>query len=113
MLSTVEPQWEIANSDTVGRFAYIKEYGDLLIEFKSGGKYRYFDAPESIAKKLRGKSHVWSKVRHEIEALKYEKMTSIRTTPLKGRGNNKTTYGKAVADVTPIKPKTTRTRKAK
>lgn len=110
MLYPVQPIWEIAHSDTVERFAYIKEYGDLLIVFKKGGEYRYFDAPESIVRKLRGKAHVWSKVRADIEPLRYEKILTKRTEPLKGRGNNKTMYGKAVAttDVSKSTPKVTR-----
>lgn len=106
--------WEDANSDTVERFAYIPEYKDLLIRFRKGGEYVYHDVPASIPQKLRGRAHVWSKIRDEITAFPYEKLGSIRTEPLKGRGNNKTQYGKAIEETAKaVKPRASRARSTK
>lgn len=107
----VEPDlnWESARSDTIERFAYIPQYRDLLVRFKKGGDYVYRDVPADFVPKMR-KLHPWSKVREEITKFPYEKIGGIRTEPLKGRGENKTLYGKAVeGTTTTTKPRARRT----
>lgn len=103
-----ELEWFPVNSDTVEKVAYVPEYKDLLVTFRKGGEYVYHEVPDSLVKKLRGKRHVWSKVRDEITLLPFERLGMIRREPLKGRGSNKTLYGKAVASTT---PKVTRARR--
>lgn len=39
---------ETPGSETIARFAYAKEEQVLAVEFKSGGRYEYYDVPEAV-----------------------------------------------------------------
>lgn len=79
--------WFPVKSDTVERACWVPEYRDLLVEFRSGGRYVYHNVDEPLVKRLR-KSHPWHEIGAELrdpERHPYEKLGSIRTKPLKGR----------------------------
>lgn len=104
--------WEDANSDTLERFAYVPEYRDLIVRFRKGGEYVYRDVPPEFVARLR-RPHPWRKVREDITQFPYEKIGSIRTEPLKGRGNNKTQYGRAIESAVAVKPRSSRAKTSK
>lgn len=88
---TTELQWETTTSETIEAFAYVPEYRDLLVRFKSGGSYKYGNVDEALVKRLR-KRHPWHEIGAELrdpEKHPYERMGTIRTRPLKGRAKKK------------------------
>jgi len=44
---------ETPDSSNITRFGFDKPSGVLLIEFKKGGTYQYFDVPESVFDAMR------------------------------------------------------------
>lgn len=82
---TTELRWEEVKSETIDRFAWIPEYGDLIIIFKAGGSYRYGNVDGRLVKRLR-RPHPWHEIGAELRDPNlhpYEKLGAIRTRPLK------------------------------
>jgi len=40
-------------SSTIAAFDYIKERKMLIVEFKNGGRYNYYDVPETIFERMK------------------------------------------------------------
>ena len=40
-------------SSTISAFDYIKESKVLIVEFKNGGRYKYFDVPATIFEQMK------------------------------------------------------------
>lgn len=78
-------EFEPVVSETIAEFAYVPEYRDLVVVFRSGGTYRYKNVDASLVKRLR-KPHPWHVVGAELRDTtqhEVERLASIRTRPLK------------------------------
>jgi hypothetical protein len=40
-------------SSTIARFDYMKDRQVLIVEFKNGGRYNYFDVPEIVFERMK------------------------------------------------------------
>lgn len=47
---------ETPESSNLSRFGYNKDTRVLTVEFKNGGRYNYFDVPESIFEQMKAAS---------------------------------------------------------
>jgi hypothetical protein len=44
---------ETKDSSTIARFRYASETRVLMVEFKNGGRYDYFDVPEIVFERMK------------------------------------------------------------
>lgn len=47
---------ETPDSSNIARFRYASEAQVLTVEFKNGGRYEYYDVPESVFDQMKGAS---------------------------------------------------------